>query len=78
MIKSEPAGRVIAMVKILESDVETSSFTFIFNEGVSPSIQYKEVPEPHKRFFSRKASEEELADFRDILKQPLYLSGSSR
>lgn len=78
MNKSGPSDRLLAMVKILESDIETSSYTFIFTEGVMPSLQYKRATEPNKRFFTRKASEEELADFLQLLNQPLYLIDSPR
>lgn len=76
MNKSGPSGRLLAMVKILESDIETSSYTFIFTEGVTPSLQYKMAPESHKRFFTRKASEQELADLLQLLNQPFYLIDS--
>lgn len=76
MIKSKPTGRLIAIVKILEGNLEAESFTFIFNEGVSPSIQRKEVSNP-LGFFNRETSEEDLADFNTILDQPLYLPDSS-
>ncbi|MCH7730849.1 hypothetical protein IID21_05065 [Patescibacteria group bacterium] len=72
--KSGPFGRLLAMVKILEDDIETSSYTFIFNEGVTPSLQYRRDPQ----FFSREANKEELDDFLQLLNQPLFLKYSPR
>ena len=77
-INSEgPFGRLIALLKIIEDESESSSYTFIFSEGATPSFQYNELA-PNKRFFSKQASEGELADFLQLLNRPLYLIASPR